>query len=144
VTPRPNRRRVAVLVAGAVAAGVLVALLAPIIRSTGEYSADRRVAEQVVANHVRSLRWNIWTDVASSDRHEVKPCLTASSITLPPIIDLADRQFQLTGGRLDYLEDRPVAALVYRRRQHKINVFVWPARGATDGPAHSVSGRAIT
>jgi anti-sigma factor RsiW len=109
----------AVFASGAVVAWTLSWLLA----AQGQIA---QLSDDVVADHVRSLMVTHLTDVASSDQHTVKPWFSGKLDYTPPVRDLSQEGFPLVGGRLDYLDGRSVAALVYRRRLHTINLFVWP------------------
>jgi anti-sigma factor RsiW len=126
----------------AVAASLTLILAAGwgLIRLLPARSADELLTRELVANHVRSqMLPSHRFDVASADPHTVKPWFEGKLDFSPPVKDLAGQGFPLVGGRLDYLDNRPVAALVYQCRKHSINLFIWPS-----APSSETATRMVT
>jgi len=106
----------------AAAAGIVITVF------RGDY--DQRILGDVVSAHLRSLQAEHLTDVLSSDQHTVKPWFNGRLDLAPPVVDLTAKGFTLLGGRLDYVDGKPTAVIVYRRRTHVINLFVMQGTGA--------------
>ncbi|OIR15914.1 hypothetical protein GALL_34150 [mine drainage metagenome] len=131
-TPSPIGWNLNWMNAGAVLVAVLALAWSGAVYLNQPSSQDRLV-EELISSHVRSLQVDHLSDVVSSDRHTVKPWFNGKLDFSPPVFDLSSSGFPLVGGRLDYLNGRTVAVLVYRHNQHPINVYVWPGKtGATD------------
>jgi anti-sigma factor RsiW len=112
-------------VIGALAASLaLVTLMPP--------GADSIIDQEIVSSHVRSLQPGHLTDVQTTNQHIVKPWFNGRIDFSPPVPELADQGFPLAGGRLDSINGKTVAAIVYHRRLHTVNLFIWPARDAAE------------
>jgi anti-sigma factor RsiW len=143
--PTPMRRRLAgpaLRYGSSFAAGIALVLA---LRWQPALHHEDHLIEDAVAGHVRSLMVDHLFDVASTDQHTVKPWFAGKIDFSPPTIDLADMGFPLVGGRLDYLAGHASAALVYRRRQHVINLFVWSQGPTADTPlqTQTLSGHTV-
>jgi anti-sigma factor RsiW len=139
--PMPSRSRLrlpAFAFAGSGLAGALAGVALTLL-VVGGGAADDTVLRSVIGSHIRSMMADHLTDVLTSDRHTVKPWLSARLDVSPAVRELKDAGFPLIGGRLDYVDGHPAAAVVYRHDKHIINLFAWASPGKPDTAFHDES-----
>jgi anti-sigma factor RsiW len=128
--PQPTARRAAPrtsLAAAGGLGGLLAATLA--VMFVVPQMTEAGVERQLVSNHIRSLMVGHLTDVATSDQHVVRPWFNGKVDIAPPVPELSADGFPLVGGRLDYVDGHVAPAIIYKRRLHTVNLFIWPAEG---------------
>jgi len=138
---RPARRG---WLAQAVAASAVAVFAATITYQIAVPSAYELAAADAISSHARSLLAQQIVEVASSDQHTVKPWFNGRLDFTPPVKDTAAEGYPLVGGRIDYLNERQVAALVYQRRKHYIDVFVWPNEQGSARAVRETARRGFT
>ena len=134
VTKFPNRSFFSgwVPTTGAAAMAILLAGVA-LWQFTGR-NLETRLSNEMLSSHIRSTLSQQPFDIASADRHTVKPWFHGKLNFAPPIIDLSAQGFVLLGGRMDFVDGRTVPVIVYGRRKHVVNLYVWPNPGHADQP----------
>jgi len=137
--PRAMRRRAPfgwqIMNLGGLGASLALAVLVGYSWGTSR-SRTNGLFDEAISEHVRSLQAGHLVDVMSTDQHTVKPWFIGRLDFSPPVVDLADAGFPLAGGRLETIDGRPAAALVFHRRLHSVNLFIWPTGGSAV-PVHS-------
>ena len=130
VAPQRASSRRSVLKGFVMGTALSTAMAASLVVAVFRTDQDQQVLGDIVSAHVRSLQANHLTDVQTSDQHTVKPWFNGKLDIAPPVVDLTAQGFTLIGGRLDYVDGKNVASIVYRRRKHVINLFVAEASGS--------------
>jgi anti-sigma factor RsiW len=127
--------------------GILMASLALLIVSTSLFlaipSAQEKLTEELTASHIRSLQADHLSDVISTDQHTVKPWFNGKLDYAPPVVDLTAVGFPITGGRLDYINGKSVAVVIYHHNKHPINLYVWP-NTSSDSAVHTIARKGYT
>ncbi len=118
--------------------GAIATVIFVLLTFLSRPAPENLIAQQTLSAHLRSLLPGHLVDVPSSDQHTVKPWFNGRLDFSPPVKDLATQGFPLVGGRLDYVGNHPVAAVVYQRRKHLINLFIWPSTRSADGSEKSL------